>query len=81
MTASSAPVPSRSNCHGTMLEWCSRVEITIRSPGPIFARPQAEATRLRASVAPRVQTTSSASRALMKRATVSLAASNWSVQA
>ena len=48
---------------------------TISSPGPICARPKEDATRLSASVAPRVKTISSMEPALMKARTFSRAAS------
>ena len=47
-----------SSCHGTMFEWCSIWVTTTRSSLPTFARPQAFATRLIASVALRVKTVS-----------------------
>ncbi len=66
-------------CHGTKFAWCSSSVITTRSPGPRLSRPQAYATRLSASVAFRVKTTSFSLGALRKEATVRRAASNASV--
>mmetsp|Transcript_64652 Transcript_64652/g.192632 ORF Transcript_64652/g.192632 Transcript_64652/m.192632 type:complete len:251 (-) Transcript_64652:621-1373(-) len=77
--ANSAPVRWATNCHGTKFEWCSISVSTTRSPGPKFEMPQLPATKLMASVAPLVKTTSLADRAPMRRATLSRAASNASV--
>ena len=54
-----APWRSLRKCQGTMLEWCSMIEMTISSPALMFGSPQDEATRLIASVALRVKTISS----------------------
>jgi hypothetical protein len=48
--------PATSMCHGTMLEWCSIVEMIISSPFWIFCLPQVSATRLIPSVVPPVKT-------------------------
>jgi hypothetical protein len=80
-----APVRSQSNCHGTMLEWCSISEMTISSPGPsrnlgslaaeVEAFEMEYATRLIASVAFLVNTTSSGVTAPMNAATLARAPS------
>ncbi len=57
-TLSLAPVASQSICQGTMLEWCSIPVMRISSPGSIRGRTKLEATRLTASVVPRVKTIS-----------------------
>ncbi|MNC65669.1 hypothetical protein D3C75_1159850 [compost metagenome] len=57
------------------MAWCSRVLRTISSPTLSSLMPQLWATRLIASVVPRVQITSWLRGALIKRATVSRAAS------
>ncbi|MNR37027.1 hypothetical protein D3C85_1550110 [compost metagenome] len=75
---STAPLRSRSRCHGTMLEWCSISVTMISSPGSML-RPMPLATRLIASVPPLVQTMFSPEGAFRKRATISRAASNASV--
>mmetsp|Transcript_30840 Transcript_30840/g.88665 ORF Transcript_30840/g.88665 Transcript_30840/m.88665 type:complete len:244 (-) Transcript_30840:641-1372(-) len=54
-----APQRLASNCHGTMFEWCSIAVVMISSPNSMFAMPQLCATKLIASVAPLVKTTSS----------------------
>ena len=80
-----APVRAQSICHGTMLEWCSISEMTISSPGPSRSGvgadglPKAYATRLSASEAFLVKTTSSRPGAPMKAATLSRASSYASV--
>ena len=56
---STAPLRSRSMCQGTMLEWCSIWLTRISSPG-WMDWPMPAATRLIASVPPRVQTICSA---------------------
>jgi hypothetical protein len=66
-------------CQGTTFAWCSMCDSTIASPAPRLARAQVYATRLIASVALRVNTTSSDRRALMKRATLRRASSNAAV--
>ncbi len=58
-----------------MLEWCSSSVRTISSPSPTFSAPQAVATRLIASVVPRVKTISAGSDAPTKRATRARASS------
>ena len=63
-----APVRLATNCHGTKFEWCSSSVITTTSPGPRLSSPQAYATRLIASVALRVKTTSRAAGAFRRRA-------------
>ncbi len=63
-------------CHGTMLAWCSISVSTTTSPRPRFERPQLWATRLSASVAFLVNTTSRAGAgAPMNRPTLVRAAS------
>ena len=78
-----APVRSVSSCHGTMLEWCSISVISTSSPGPTCRSSRAQAsvlaTRLSASEAFLVNTTSSRLGAPMNDATLSRAASNASV--
>ena len=61
-----------------MLAWWSSSETITSSPAPKLA-PKLAATRLIASVAPLVNTTSSGLGALIKRATEARAASNASV--
>ncbi len=78
-TRITAPVALASICHGTMLLWCSIVVRTISSPAFTFARPHVWATRLIASVVPRVKTISFSLAAPRKRRTRSRAASNASV--
>ena len=57
ITRSVAPDRSHAICHGTMLAWCSSAETTTSSPARSrLANPCA--TRLMASVVPRVNTTS-----------------------
>jgi hypothetical protein len=75
ITLSTAPVCSHTSCQGTMLEWCSMVLSRISSPAASRGRPQLCATRLIASVVPRVNTISSARAALRKRCTVARAPS------
>ena len=75
MNRNSMPISEASICQGTMLAWCSMWESTTASPGQRFALPQDCATMLRASVALRVNTTSSGRAALMKRATLARAPS------
>jgi hypothetical protein len=70
-----APVSDASCCQGTMLAWCSSQLITISSPAATLRRPQLLATRLMASVAPRVKTMSLGEGAFKKRRTLSRAAS------
>mmetsp|Transcript_33484 Transcript_33484/g.107628 ORF Transcript_33484/g.107628 Transcript_33484/m.107628 type:complete len:212 (+) Transcript_33484:683-1318(+) len=72
---STTPRSAASSCHGTMLEWCSATLSTTSSPSPRLARPHVCATRLIASVAPLVNTTSSRDAAPTKAATLSRAAS------
>ena len=74
-----APVRSASNCHGTMLLWCSISVSRISSPALTFFVPQRCATRLMPSVVPRVKIISSALRALMNFAARVRAASNAAV--
>jgi hypothetical protein len=50
-----APFSSHSICQGTMFEWCSRPETSTSSPSRTRDRPKVEATRLMASVVPRVK--------------------------
>ena len=61
---------AQSICHGTMFEWCSIAVITTSSSAFRFARPHVCATRLIASVVPRVKTISFSSRAWMNFFTV-----------
>ena len=70
-----APVRLATNCHGTKFEWCSSSVITTTSPGPRLSIPQAYATRLIASVALRVKTTSRAAGAFRRPRTFSRAPS------
>mmetsp|Transcript_22187 Transcript_22187/g.88032 ORF Transcript_22187/g.88032 Transcript_22187/m.88032 type:complete len:238 (+) Transcript_22187:531-1244(+) len=74
-----APARDAASCHGTRFAWCSSTVSTISSPGSRCVEPQLCATRLTASVAPRVQTISRAEGALMSAATFSRAASYASV--
>ena len=83
-----APLRSVSSCHGTMLEWCSISVMTTSSPGPMAPIPSDQspsaqarvlATRLSASLAFLVNTTSSRLGALTNAATLSRAASKASV--
>ena len=76
---SSKPFSAESMCQGTMLAWCSISEITTASPGPRLAAPHERASRLNASVAFLVKTTSLVAGALMKRATLARAPSSASV--
>ena len=62
-----------------MLEWCSSSEIRISSPSFRKCAAWLKATRLIASLAPRVKTTSFSSGALMKAAMRARVASNFSV--
>ena len=66
-------------CHGMMLAWCSISLSTITSPATRLLRAHEYATRLTASVALRVNTSSAVSPAPMKRATARRAASNRAV--
>ena len=52
---SRAPFSSHSICQGTMFEWCSRPDTSTSSPAPTRDRPKVAATRLMASVVPRVK--------------------------
>ena len=79
MKRSSAPVFAASSCHGTRFEWCSSCVVRIASPGPRFARPHENETRLIASVVLRVQMISSVCAALTNAATFARAASKCSV--
>src|SRR5947207_3357335 len=54
-TTSRIPMRSRSNCHGTMFEWCSSSLIKTSSPALRKLAPQLCPTGLMPSVAPRVQ--------------------------
>ena len=63
------------SCQGTMLLWCSIAEMITSSPSPIKASQNDDTTRLMLSVVPRVKIISSVLGALMKRRTVSRAAS------
>ncbi len=74
MKRSTTPLRSRRKCQGMMLAWCSSSDTTISSPA-CSCRPTEAATRLIASVAPLVNTTWREEGALMKRATLSRAAS------
>ena len=56
-------------CQGTRLEWCSSTESTISSPGRRLCVPQVLATKLMASLAFLVNTTSREEDALTKVAT------------
>ena len=69
-----APVMPATICHGTMLEWCSISVIRISSPAARLRTPQAQATRLIASLAFLVNTTDSRG-APTSRATASRPAS------
>jgi hypothetical protein len=71
-----APVASVTSCQGTMLAWCSMPVISTSSPGWSIGRTNDWATRLIASVAPRTNTTSRSSGALMKRWTIPRTFSN-----
>jgi len=62
-----------------MLAWCSISVSTTTSPDPRFAAPHVRATRLIASVALRVNTSSCGSAAPMKRAVRARPASNAAV--
>mmetsp|Transcript_55062 Transcript_55062/g.154908 ORF Transcript_55062/g.154908 Transcript_55062/m.154908 type:complete len:223 (-) Transcript_55062:153-821(-) len=75
-----APTSAASCCHGTRLEWCSMTVSRISSPALIFALAQVRATKLMASVAFRVNTTSAGSPAPMKLATFARAPSKASVE-
>mmetsp|Transcript_57345 Transcript_57345/g.132118 ORF Transcript_57345/g.132118 Transcript_57345/m.132118 type:complete len:212 (-) Transcript_57345:513-1148(-) len=75
MNFSTARLRWASSCQGTRLLWCSILDRMISSPSPMFCSPQVLATRLMASVAPRVHTISSRRSALMKCWTLSRAAS------
>mmetsp|Transcript_8519 Transcript_8519/g.30724 ORF Transcript_8519/g.30724 Transcript_8519/m.30724 type:complete len:208 (+) Transcript_8519:570-1193(+) len=66
-------------CHGTMLLWCSATVSTTSSPSPRLSRPQVYATKLMASLAFLVNTTSRLEPAPTKAATLSLACSYRSV--
>ena len=76
---SSMPSSSWSWCQGTMLAWCSSSVSTTASPACRLARPQALATRLSASVAFLVNTTSRECGAPMNRATLARAPSRAAV--
>ena len=70
-----APFSSHSICQGTMFEWCSSPDTSTSSPARIFVRPNVEATRLMASVVPRVKMISRVEAALRKAWTFARAAS------
>ena len=70
-TTSLAPVFSQASCHGTMFEWCSRPVMRTSSPAFRKSRAKPAATRLIASVVPRVKTISFGEAAPRKRATFS----------
>ena len=79
-----APVTSATICQGTMFEWCSISVTSTSSPGFSSRAPQAQATRLIASLAFLANTTPSrgaptsratASRPASKRAVASAASS------
>ena len=79
-----APVISATICHGTMFEWCSISVTSTSSPGFSSRAPQAQATRLIASLAFLANTRPSrgaptrratASRPASKRAVASAASS------
>ena len=76
---SSMPRSAASMCHGTMLAWCSMCVSTTASPAFMFVRAHDHTTRLSASVAFFVKTTSRVCGALMKRRTLSRAPSYASV--
>mmetsp|Transcript_18153 Transcript_18153/g.51202 ORF Transcript_18153/g.51202 Transcript_18153/m.51202 type:complete len:238 (+) Transcript_18153:542-1255(+) len=76
---STAPLRAARSCQGTRLEWCSATLSTISSPSPMFSSPHVHATRLMASDALRVKTTSLSLRAPTKAATLARAASYASV--
>ena len=69
-----APVMPATICHGTMSEWCSISVRRISSPAVRLRTPQAQATRLIASLAFLVKTTVSRG-AATRRATASRPAS------
>mmetsp|Transcript_11240 Transcript_11240/g.23463 ORF Transcript_11240/g.23463 Transcript_11240/m.23463 type:complete len:206 (-) Transcript_11240:497-1114(-) len=66
---STQPVRSANSCHGTMLLWCSMTDSITSSPSLRFWAPHVFATRLIASEALRVYTTSRQLAALMNLAT------------
>ena len=76
---SSMPSSATSWCQGTMLAWCSSSVMTTGSPARRLAGPQALATRLSASVAFLVNTTSRSLAAPMNRATLARAPSSAAV--
>mmetsp|Transcript_7255 Transcript_7255/g.25573 ORF Transcript_7255/g.25573 Transcript_7255/m.25573 type:complete len:204 (-) Transcript_7255:229-840(-) len=76
---STHPVRFATICHGTTLAWCSSTESTTSSPSERFSTPQVNATRLIASVALRVKTTSRSDGAPTKDATLARAASYCAV--
>ena len=65
-----APVRAATSCQGTRLAWCSATDTRMTSPALRLAPPQEAATRLMASVAPRVSTMSAGAAAPMKAATL-----------
>ncbi|MPN06309.1 hypothetical protein SDC9_153565 [bioreactor metagenome] len=65
------PLRAANSCQGTMLLWCSMVEIMTSSPSFINSSPKEKASKLIASVVPRVKMTSAEVRALINRRTVS----------
>ncbi len=75
MNSRSASFSCASSCHGTRFAWCSISVRTMTSPRPMFLRPHEYATRLIASVALRVNTTSCGSGTPRNRATVAREAS------
>jgi len=79
MNLRTAPFSSASNCHGTILLWCSSSVIRISSPFSTFALPYVDASRFRLSVAPEVKIISSREGALRKDLSLSRDASYCSV--
>ena len=63
-----APVLAATSCQGTIFEWCSATDKITSSPGCSVLNPHVFATKLIASVAPRVNTISSGVDALIKLA-------------
>ena len=74
-----APLSSAIICQGTMLEWCSNVDIMISSPSFKFALPQDEATMLMPSVVPFVKMISWCQAAPMNSFTLTLLSSYFAV--
>ena len=79
ITLTTIPLRSACSCQGTMLLWCSIVLIITSSPACISCWQKEDATKLMASVVPRVNTISCVLSALMNRRTVSRLSSNISV--